>query len=607
MNLAFSVTKQIIARTDSEIVIEHSINYLFAGFTFSADWAGLSKVAILKKLVTGTELQIPLVNDAIAIPAEMINQQGDFSVSVYGGSAETQLITANVALVAVGPSGFHLNDDEIYQPIVLDGTADPDDVIIGETFYKDDPNEKLTGTLELTGDATPADVLDGKFFYKDDPKVKLEGTLVPQTELTGDAVPGDVRDGKFFYSDDPDEKLEGTLALTGDAIAGNVLDGKFFYSDDLDTKLEGTMPDRAGDNEALSAEQVGTVLHLVAPDGHYDGVDDNVYYDIGYELVPLEDHDAFFSEIFVTRNGTPSLLKMRLFDLAILGKMTTYNDQGNSREIIFSTYNEDDRILGAIYNFNVQWFRAQADLSDYQRHGTVEYAAYGYSVDQCEADDQFIYVGTGNGKLHKVDKDDIILNGDGSVIETAYGGAVLAVCCFGDDVNGWFIFIGGATTKKVFKYDYDEVDGYLPKLAESADYGGTINALAQDGTHLFGGGATTQKVYKYDPADLSKLAESASLGSDIKALACDSTHIYAGLADGYIYKLLKSDLSTVDSEECYTGAINVLKEYRSYLYIGGDTTEKVYKIRKSDLSVYKQSPDLGSTIYGLALGSVVET
>jgi len=67
----------------------------------------------------------------------------------------------------------------------------------------------------------------------------------------------------------------------------------------------------------------------------------------------------------------------------------------------------------------------------------------------------------------------------------------------------------------------------MSKVAESASYGGSISALAYDGTYIYAAGATTQKVYQYDPSDMSKVAESASYGDTIYALAYDGTYIYA--------------------------------------------------------------------------------
>ncbi len=80
-------------------------------------------------------------------------------------------------------------------------------------------------------------------------------------------------------------------------------------------------------------------------------------------------------------------------------------------------------------------------------------------------------------------------------------------------------------------YYYKGVFGFSPnmlKVAESDNYGGTIQALAQDDNYIYAGGQTTQKVYKLNKSDLSKVAESTGYGGTIQALAQDDNYIYVG-------------------------------------------------------------------------------
>ena len=58
----------------------------------------------------------------------------------------------------------------------LTGTADIGDVAVGVSFYKENADTKLTGTLVLTGNAEPKDVAEGKTFYQDDMFTKRTGT-----------------------------------------------------------------------------------------------------------------------------------------------------------------------------------------------------------------------------------------------------------------------------------------------------------------------------------------------------------------------------------------------------------------------------------------------
>ena len=88
----------------------------------------------------------------------------------------------------------------------LSGTAAASDVAAGTTFYKDDADSKLTGTLALTGDAAAGDVLNGKKFYKNDPKTQLTGSYV------NPAVFVDVASGKPVLNLN-NKKLDNRLVL----------------------------------------------------------------------------------------------------------------------------------------------------------------------------------------------------------------------------------------------------------------------------------------------------------------------------------------------------------------------------------------------------------
>lgn len=113
-----------------------------------------------------------------------------------------------------------------YPKVVLTGDADPGNVMLGKTFYKDDYKQKLTGTYVpaappvLDGDAGPGDVLAGKTFYKDDAYTKLTGTIPSKAAAT--ITPGTTNQviaaGQY---------LSGAQTIKGDAnlVAGNIKEG----------------------------------------------------------------------------------------------------------------------------------------------------------------------------------------------------------------------------------------------------------------------------------------------------------------------------------------------------------------------------------------------
>lgn len=117
-----------------------------------------------------------------------------------------------------------------YPKVVLTGDADPGNVMLGKTFYKDDYKQKLTGTYVpaappvLDGDAGPGDVLQGKTFYKDDAYTKLTGTIPSKAAAT--ITPGTtnqvIASGQY---------LSGAQTIAGDAnlVPANIVSGKNIF------------------------------------------------------------------------------------------------------------------------------------------------------------------------------------------------------------------------------------------------------------------------------------------------------------------------------------------------------------------------------------------
>ncbi len=161
------------------------------------------------------------------------------------------------------PRGFHDGSSAItalgmeYQ---TEGTAKADDIISGQTAWVN--GEKLTGTLALTGTASPDDMLEGYTFYNTDAKTIRTGTL----KLTGDAKPENVQKGVSFYSNDPKNIQVGTLELTGDALRAQVVEGRVFYNTDPSTPLTGTMKQNPADNIEILIGDSYTI-----PEGYHTG------------------------------------------------------------------------------------------------------------------------------------------------------------------------------------------------------------------------------------------------------------------------------------------------------------------------------------------------
>ena len=93
----------------------------------------------------------------------------------------------------------------------------------------------------------------------------------------------------------------------------------------------------------------------------------------------------------------------------------------------------------------------------------------------------------------------------------------------------------------------------------------------------------------------------ANYGGAIYAIAADDEFIYVGgETTRTVRKLRKSDLSQVAESATYGGTIRAIAADDEFVYVGGETTRTVRKLRKSDLSQVAESADYGGGIYAIA-------
>ena len=100
--LTFDVNKQIITRTDNNVAIADSVDFLTATFSFSEEWDNCSKTVIFRS--GDTIKSLLLENNTCIVPWEVINL-GGFKVSVIGVNGNV-LITTNVIDIPCGASGY---------------------------------------------------------------------------------------------------------------------------------------------------------------------------------------------------------------------------------------------------------------------------------------------------------------------------------------------------------------------------------------------------------------------------------------------------------------------------------------------------------------------
>jgi hypothetical protein len=163
-----------------------------------------------------------------------------------------------------------------------------------------------------------------------------------------------------------------------------------------------------------------------------------------------------------------------------------------------------------------------------------------------------------------------------------------------DGSNWWMVKENKvvANDKIYYPYPGEEVDTQIIFVKESVAYGGRVYTLVIEGIYIYVAGASTGKVQRRLKTDLSLVDQSAAYGT-IRKVLLDDTYVYACYLSGSDYKvvkLLKTDLSFVAVSANYGGTIRGMVADDDYIYIGGDTTQTVWKLNKSDLSRTESSP-----------------
>lgn len=147
IELKFSVTGQLLKRSNIETVVADSKNYLSAAFIFSEDWSEITKTAVFSH--GENVFNVVLEDDKCIVPHEVI-KESHFNVSVFGGD----LITASEVRVDVMESGMEDGETpseptpDIYNQIVTTATEAK---AIAQSVRDDANDGKLTPTVGENG------------------------------------------------------------------------------------------------------------------------------------------------------------------------------------------------------------------------------------------------------------------------------------------------------------------------------------------------------------------------------------------------------------------------------------------------------------------------
>jgi len=212
MLLTFTIKKQLIRRTDCEIPVAKSENYLYAQFSFSDEWVG-TKTAIFNN---GTAYSAILDEDnKCLVPWEVITESG-FSVSVYCGDR----ITANISFVKVLPTGY----------IEGQTPADPTPTVYEQILAE--LNKKLEALNIKAGQNVTVDI-DG-----DDVIINSTGggTGDAYTKAETDAL----LDGKQNVLTNGYEDLTNKPSINGTTLSGNKTSAQLGIQIEIDSAMSDT-------------------------------------------------------------------------------------------------------------------------------------------------------------------------------------------------------------------------------------------------------------------------------------------------------------------------------------------------------------------------------
>jgi hypothetical protein len=122
--------------------------------------------------------------------------------------------------------------------------------------------------------------------------------------------------------------------------------------------------------------------------------------------------------------------------------------------------------------------------------------------------------------------------------------------------------------------------------------------------YVYVGGSGNQSVIKYD-TDFNILAISPDYGGDIRSMTIDDDYVYyGGDTTDKVRKAYKGNLTTITDSPDYGGSIYSITIDDDYVYYGGFNTNKVRKAYKGDLTTITDSPNYGGYILAINLEKI---
>lgn len=208
MTLTFSVEEQTLSQTSAHIVVENSLNYLYAEFTFSEDWDSTTKYAI----VEGNDLRYKVLIDAqnkCKIPNDVIKHNG-FNLMLVGENERRYVVitttTLRIQVFKANYDDTEVPDVKYIRSTTLDITKDGDlvDIDIPNIYFKD---ANLTNdVLNLLGrDNTLLNSIEMPYGKIHDITIAIDNTTYVFTLSAYD------KDNTLLFTKTADFNIEGML------------------------------------------------------------------------------------------------------------------------------------------------------------------------------------------------------------------------------------------------------------------------------------------------------------------------------------------------------------------------------------------------------------
>jgi hypothetical protein len=214
----------------------------------------------------------------------------------------------------------------------------------------------------------------------------------------------------------------------------------------------------------------------------------------------------------------------------------------------------------------------------------------------------YIYYG-GNGGAGQYDMCKLLKSDFTTIVRGPDYGGEIRDCCL--SVGGLYVLYGGNGGAG----QYDIAKLLVSDMAteiRSVDYGGSILAVEANSTHVFAAGTVTGRVRRYAIADLAYVDQSDAPGGWLEGLALDDLYVYCGGSANLLWRIPLADLTAEVAAAALVSAIKVITVDNNHIYVGGNDfcVFKYNKLYGAGDSFIATSESYGGAVWSMALDAV---